>query len=69
MKVFSAIMLYAERRYAECHDYLNVTLSVIMLSIVTGNVVCTECHYTECRFAECRCTDGNDRTRPGDLQV
>jgi hypothetical protein len=38
MKVFSAIMLYAERRYAECHDYLNVMQSVVILNVVILSV-------------------------------
>ncbi len=30
---------YAECRHAECHDYLNVMLSVIMLSVIMLSVV------------------------------
>jgi hypothetical protein len=30
---------YAERRYAECRDYLNVMVSVVMLSVVMLSVV------------------------------
>jgi hypothetical protein len=34
--------------YAECRDFLNVTLSVIMQCHYA------ECHYAQCRYAECR---------------
>ncbi len=30
---------YAEHRYAECHDYLNVLLNVVMLNVVMLSVV------------------------------
>ncbi len=42
MGLFATLSIRAlnkEWRYAECHDYLNVLQSVIMLSVVMLNVV------------------------------
>jgi hypothetical protein len=30
---------YTEHRYAECHDYLNVLLNVVMLNVIMLSVV------------------------------
>ncbi len=37
--ILSAVNAYAERRDAACLDYLNVTLSVIMLNVIMLSVL------------------------------